>query len=336
MIKYQEQKKIIRKISHAFLRDKTDFLELRNVAEELFEIFVSLTEINDKRSVYLDDIYTPNGKAIGTLWAGKCTQEFMRTQKFLRGIYKAIQKALDRFEQKPIHILYAGSGPFGTLLIPLMFLFSEEEIQVTFLDINRESIKSLKKMVEKLNLQRYVVDIICCDATNYKINQQKPVHIIVTETMQNGLKKEPQVAITRNLVPQLVTGGILIPESICITANLVDAKKDFQRLLGTDSLGDSPYHTLGTVLELNQDNCNEDGLYDNICIEMPKMIEERFKIISLFTDIRVFEDEVLSLRECSLNLPIKLVDIRQLSKKINGLVFRYRLDENPRFEYDFW
>ncbi len=333
MSKEKHLKERLKEITEILLNKDEDYLELKNAAEELFEFFSEAAGIKEEE-LHKKDYFTSNGKAIGTWWAGKCIQEFMRTRKFIRGIYKGIKKVKKTFEDEPIHILYAGTGPFGTLLIPLTSFFSSDEMKITFLEINKESIKSLSRIIDALGLRDYVIDIIECDAAKYQGDTGKPIHILVTETMQSALKKEPQVAITKHLAPQLVAGGVLIPENITVTANLVDSKKDYERLLGNNVSQSDICVTLGTVIEFNKNNCNDERIYSNIKMDIPSNLEKRFQGLFLFTEIQVFEDEVLGLRESSLNLPVKILDRSVAEHEVQSLIFRYVMDENPRFEYE--
>ena len=48
----------------------------------------------------------------------------------------------------------------------------------------------------------------------------KPYHLVVTETMQNGLNKEPKVHMNIKMLTDLEPEGILVPEKILIQAGL--------------------------------------------------------------------------------------------------------------------
>lgn len=82
-------------------------------------------------------------------------------------------------------------------------IFYSSEVGFTLLEINSHSIENLRKVIKAFNAQEYVENIVQCDATEYKVDKDKPIHMIVTETMQRALKKEPQVAITLNLAHKI-------------------------------------------------------------------------------------------------------------------------------------
>jgi hypothetical protein len=64
-----------------------------------------------------------------------CFDGILRTGKYLRAVYQAITD-LTQEQKTPLEIVYAGCGPLGALISPLLTLFTKEQIQVTFIDIH--------------------------------------------------------------------------------------------------------------------------------------------------------------------------------------------------------
>ncbi len=169
-------------------------------------------------------IDTGFGLALSPEDAARSMNDHIRTVQFIRGLHAAIQVAIEKFDT-PIHVLYAGTGPYAPLALPLVTVFDAAQVQFIMLDIHQESLDSVANCVDKLGAEKYIKAYIKTDATRYSHPQESPIHIIVSETMRTGLQTETQVAITQNLAPQLCAGGILIPEKIEVHLSVVQHSK---------------------------------------------------------------------------------------------------------------
>ncbi|MCK4258004.1 MAG: hypothetical protein KAX49_03450 [Halanaerobiales bacterium] len=329
----------LRMITEVLLKAEDNFAELKEATDRLYELFINISDFKSDDDQNREDIYVSKGKAIAPKWAAMCIKEMLRTKRFIRGFYLGIRSVLKKFPNRPIHILYAGTGPFATLAIPLTTFFTSDEINFTFLEINQNSIKQLKKIIKAFEVGDYVQQIVQCDAVNYKVDQ--PIQMIITETMQNALQKEPHVGITLNLVPQLDPEGILIPQNIKIEAALLDPKRNMDRMMGLNNDSEICYFLLKNIFELNKDvvekySINEEGLYNfsNVEIDIPKELTEEYKELSLLTTIQIFEEEVLTHWQCSLNLPQKILDFDLIKESVNRVSFQYQMSEKPGFKFE--
>jgi hypothetical protein len=231
----------------------------RDAAIKLHSLFLTLTGMDGVTGNPADSIGTilPAGKALSPQDAASCILDDARTSEFLRGTFAALLAAQKRFSQRPIEILYAGCGPFAALVIPLTTQFSAADIRFTLLETHQRSLESARRLFRSLDLDAFVRHYIQADATSYVHDSNRPLHMVITETMQ-----EPQVAIALNLVPQLCPGGILIPEKISVDACLFDLKTEFPTPSGSNEAAphskalDSPRVRieLGRVFEIGVDN----------------------------------------------------------------------------------
>lgn len=335
----KDYKEELKEITEILLKQEDDYGEIKKATDDLYDLFLNVSDLKEEDESCRKDYYLPKGKAIGTVWAARCIKEFLRTKRFIRGMFLGIKRAQEKFPNTKIHILYAGTGPFATLIIPLTTVFTSQEIKCTLLEINPNSIENLRKVIKAFEIEEYINDIVKYDATEYEADKDKPIHMVVTETMQHALKKEPQVAITLNLVHQMEEGGILIPQNISIEAGLLDPKRDMERMMGSEGAERDYCYNLNKIFELNKEmalaNDKKAKFFEEVEVEIPDYIEKRYKSLSLFTNIQVFEKECLTYNQCSLNMREKVIDIDWNSNTAKKVSFQYVINENSSFIHKY-
>lgn len=208
---------LFRLLMLALLKTVSDKEEVA-VARELASKYHKLLEASITNKAYSDTTpkHIDGGIALSSQHALDCLQDPLRTVRFIKATHLAIQESFDRFPDQKIELLYAGCGPGAPIIIPLLSLFSPEQLSITLLDINQTSIDSVLALIKKLDAKDFFRGIHVEDAILYRHPSALPLHIVLSETMDKGLTKEPQVRITQNLAPQLNKNGIFIPESIDI------------------------------------------------------------------------------------------------------------------------
>ena len=164
----------------------------------------------------------PNGTALSPADAANCLRDGRRTAVFLRGVNDAIATTRRRFDG-PIEIVYAGTGPFAPLAVPLMPCLAPAEVRFTFIDAHAESIDSLTAIVDHLGVRDRVRALVTGDAARYR----HPVapHVVIAEVMQRALSVEPQVAVMRNLALQLALGGVAVPRRVMVDLAFADPER---------------------------------------------------------------------------------------------------------------
>src|SRR5262249_48655729 len=130
------------------------------------------------------------------------------------------------FPGEIIHVLYAGCGPFAPLCLPLLPLLAGHRVHFTLLDVHARAIVSVQAILAALGLQGENIDCLVCDVTEYRNTDNRRLHLVVSETMQRALEKEPQVAVLMNMAPQLAAGGLMVPETIAVEAVLTDLSQE--------------------------------------------------------------------------------------------------------------
>jgi hypothetical protein len=168
--------------------------------------------------------------------------------------------------------------------------------------------------------------------------------------MQAALEKEPQVAMTMNLAPQLCSGGIFIPESIAIDCYLCDLANEFTHLpVEGDAASSLPTGReairvkLGRVLELTAGNCRNllasgggdehrgISLSPKVILDVPQDLDREFNLM-LLTTITVFDSIALVDYESGLTCPRVLHDLGKIRGGMR-IELVYSLGDKPGFKY---
>lgn len=277
-------------------------------------------------------ILVPAGSASSLLDAGRCLLDVRRTAIYLRGVHGAIKEAQQRFPEEVIHVLYAGCGPFAPLCLPLLPLLAGQAVHFTLLDVHARAVESVQAILAALRLDGVKVDCLVCDATQYRHPDQRPLHVVVSETMQRALEREPQVAILMNTAPQLVAGGLMVPETIVVEAILTDMAQE----LGGNGRAPEPWSNrvrLGRILELDRERACAwavAGLLPHLPqarISLPSCVAAQNSLV-LTTTIRTFGVHELREYESGLTHPLMVNGWRAGE----DLEFTYHLCDKPGFQ----
>src|SRR5690606_22092088 len=153
----------------------------------------------------------PSGEAISPQRAALCVREHRRTAVFLQAMDAAIRAARERFPGETLHVVEAGCGPLAPLTLPFALRYAPEEVAFTLIDLHEASLASARRLASELGVEGSIRACRAEDATEVRFAEAEQPHVIACEVLRRALKKEPQVAVTRALAPQLRTGGFFLP-----------------------------------------------------------------------------------------------------------------------------
>ena len=343
---------LLKVIAQTLLNERTDNANLSKALDQFARLCSEISGVDPDPSytAWSEDSFLQEGVAINPNAAALCVMDYQRSVVFIRGIYAAL-KSLEQAEpgDQPLKVLYAGCGPFATLLLPLLPLFSPNALEIYLVDVHQESLSSVAKLLTELNLEDYNITMVQSDACHYR--HPTLLDLVIVETMQKALEQEPQVAVTENLSKQLSDNGVFIPENITIELCLARLKveqeqfKQGELLSGERSTDMSPRHLIRTLIDLSSQGINR--IFDHkhidsdldcsalaLCeISIPNIAQLETYQPLLFTRIRVFEKHMLNDYECDLTLPSRCYDLEPLKA---GQAFRasYLLGAYPKIHWE--
>lgn len=311
--------------------------ELREALDAFTQQCSDVSDIrpNPSFNAWAKDSLLDSGVAINPNAAAHCALDYQRSVVFIRGIYSAITTLKSRFPETVLEILYAGCGPFATLLLPLLGKFPPGELKINLLDIHQRSLDSAELLLAHFGFSTHAVCPIRDDASHYK--HPVDLHLIIAETMQKSLEQEPQFAVTANLAPQLCAGGVFIPQHIEVALYMADLHYEKELMLQSQKIDskalekDRERYPLAIVCTLSAEQASFNPKPTIVSIPMVDDIA-RFDA-ALFTRIRIFEEHRLADYESQITLPLKCYELEPL---VVGQRFRvsYQLGGYPRFNFE--
>ncbi|PSR14490.1 MAG: hypothetical protein C7N36_03860 [Bacteroidetes bacterium] len=330
-------RQMLQEIAAIFLAEELDQVTLSATAKRYRELLFAWAEFDSKNEDFKTDIYIENGKAIGSYWAAACISDARRTRKLIKGVFEAI-KYLKTKNEGPVHILYAGTGPFAALILPLLAVYTEEEVQVTLIEINENSCDFLKKIFSKLNFNGFVKALVQEDATAYKIKDGEQIDVLLSETMQHALREEPQVSIVTNLLKQMTNEVILIPARIILYLGFLNTEYPPGQV--DDDL---VFKKEGAVFELSKEtikdfkyiSADNQGEIDFVPVTMvvKPASWKHYTHLAIFTEIQVFGTIWLRTYESGLTSPWIIAPLPTEETKEWSLTLRYQIAANPGLAY---
>lgn len=317
-----------------YFNDAIDYAELKRASDSYKNLLLRISDDDLNNEDGRTDLEFLNGKAIGPYWAALCVDDLIRTRQFIRGIDEALKDKLSTNDK--IHILYAGTGPFATLLLPILFRYPPDKIKYTFLEINQYSHLVLKRILSGAGFDEFNVDLLNEDATKFKFGDDKP-DIIVSETMQNALAKEQQVPIFMNFINQSDANTVLIPEKVEISVGLKQSGVPIEKI------SRKHYQKINKVFELSREAIlNSDSRKKLNESEFPLTITtlsdsecKNAGQIVLLTEIQVYKNEHIRITESGLTTPIIIDDISSFTGKTVTIKTQYKIGNEPKLDFQF-
>lgn len=314
---YSRRRRRLRGIVDVLLDERSSREALDLSAAELYDIFSAISATRDCSS----DTALPSGIALSPSAAATCTRDGLRTAIFARGLREAIAEARRRFPGETIEVLYAGTGPFAVLAVPLMTIFSPSDVRFTLIDCHEESLRSVRALIRHFGFGRFVRAVVAADASVYR--HGFTIHVVIAEIMRQALGVEPQVEVFRNLGSQLGAGGILVPERVTVDLVLGDPEP-----AATRSFAGAVAELSCAALAARPDGRNRLDVRTVTLAEVPRSARAMYA-----TTVHAFGRHVLREFDSGLTYPQVIWDLTNL-KEGERFAFWYELGARPGIRWE--
>lgn len=319
----------LKEITAVLLSSVMDYSAVRNASLAMMELFCNATDLDKLAAINEEHIKTASGVAVSTISAVNCIMDMNRNRIFLMGLQDAIEEKLKTNPYEPVIVLYAGTGPFATLVSPLTTVFSPAQLQLVLLEINPLSIGYLNKTIQQFGMEPFVMSVIETDAASFIIPDKYQPDIIVSETMMPTLRTEPMVAIIANLVSQCTRNLILIPESVLVEVALItNIIKPGYKIFPLKQLLEL---NAQTAVSIKTNITSLPVFSDGITVTVDEMPDPSFTSLSLLTTIQVFKTHILDFNKCSLTMPQPVINLKDINKWPATFRFQYAMGVMPGF-----
>jgi predicted RNA methylase len=267
--------------------------------------------------------------AIGSTWAALCIDDQLRTKRFVSGLFQAVSAVAAR-RAGPVHVLYAGTGPWATLILPLTTRFSPEQLRFTCIEINDGSFALLQRTITALGLGAYVEEFIQTDAATHVIAGKLPVDVMLSETMQYCLIDEMQVPIVINLMRQLADDAIMVPERITLSLGVLTGETNHfvDREIGKVFTLDKSTLKAYAPLSGNLD-------FPTFRLSVPLPGKTPDGPLAILTTIEVFGGQNLTHYESGLTNPQRIGEYPTVNNPLTAIDFTYHLEPEPLLGLSF-
>jgi hypothetical protein len=194
--------------------------------------------------------------------------------------------------------------------IAVALRYSPEKVIFTLLDLHPAALEAAQRIADELSLRRSIGAFVAEEATSVRFAEEERPHVIACEMIQVALTREPQVAATLNLAPQLRTGGFYLPEQVDVDAVLFDSGARLRAITdksGNGALAARSITELGNVFSLqvhalDKLDSNEPERLAAATINVPTHDRTR-RLPHLFTRISVFREHRLVEFESAITQP---------------------------------
>lgn len=320
----------IQEFTTEIFENTIDETEAEKKINEIHTYFQQITAITGSDFVIenMAAIPTARGKALGLNFAAQCLLDYKRTSKFIKAIVSAIKEKQKQQSEKVVNIFYAGCGPYAPFITLVAPLFKPEEVQFSVLEINKKSLDTAKKLIDTLQLSKYIRTFYEADAVTFKVPNSESFDVLISETLDAMLFRECYVPILFNLLPQFKKDIVLIPENVLLEYSFIPFSEE--NLVHHEN-------QIGTILNVRESvssSSNSDGIpvqLSDVKVDLASLKMEQYEKLILDTKVHVYDDIWLNRNESSLTIPLEMTVEQPFIDR--AIIFTYYLEPEIELKY---
>lgn len=329
---HDERRKYLYDVTAAWLQPEADYHALYTGIHALHAELAALSGIDAfgaSPSKSEEHYATSGGLGLAPREAALCLPDLMRTRQFARGLYAAVLDARRKFPGETVRVLYAGTGPYALLALPVLARFAKDEVRFTMIEAVDESFRAAQRVIEAFGVADAVEAWEHGDAFDFECDAK--YHILISETMRAALHAEPQVPLTFHLERFLKDGGFLVPARISV--ELAVARGRDRAVIGTAFEWDRPAIARQRTELAGAPRLRPDFEFAVTSFRIPPPGERGGRrLLQLFTIIETQPGVLLEPYESGLTLPRPLCDLEAVERggrQLETVEIRYTLGSRP-------
>lgn len=316
----------IKIFAESLISNNASELDIDNDLEKYIKLLYEIAkessdEITDELSYGLDGFSQIN-------LAASSVKDKNRTKQFIRAALSATQDLLAT--QECVNIVYVGSGPFASIILPILASYSPEQVKVSLIDIDPISLKVAQSIIHNLGFEEHIVAYLNANASSLQL-QNNDADIVISTVMQQALYHDDQLSILNNLFGQLDEGAIMIPEMIKVDLVYYNSTRS-----KTDIESKNTYNIIGNAITIDSVYLkSEPNLYSLSQFRLDHDQIKKHDTLALVTEIKLYQNIHLAHNESVPTLPTTLALTSQITSDHKTITIEYNAQSSRKFDYYF-
>lgn len=166
------------------------------------------------------NVHIPAGLVVAPGYAQESLAAGVYIAQLASILHKQIAAHQAQDPTRALQVLYPACGPFFGAGLVVALLWPASALQLTLVEVSSAALQMAQSVAQALEIENRIAQFVHADASRWT-----PSHaydLLLVSCLQAGLSREPQIAVSANLVPFLKPEGVLIPERIEVRLGALD------------------------------------------------------------------------------------------------------------------